>query len=179
MASAAAPRALSPEQHALNRVAYARMLEDPKLAELNGRVESDPEGNLIVSPPPSRRHSHRQSRILTLLTRLLPSGATLAEYPVSTPQGVKGADVVWLAPERAELPPDDALEERAPELCIEVMSPANSLRQIRSKVAAYFAAGAREVWVCDLKGTMAFYAGGRCVERSRLCPEFPGEILPG
>lgn len=179
MASVASPRALSQEQHARNQAAYARMLEDPKLAEFDGLVESDQDGNPIVSPPPSRRHSHRQSRILTLLTTLLPAGVALAEYPVSTPEGVKGPDVVWLAPERAGLPEEDSLDYRAPELCVEVMSPANSARQIRSKVAAYFASGAQEVWVCDRKGTMAFYVEGRRVERSRLCPEFPGEILPG
>jgi Uma2 family endonuclease len=90
----------------------------------------------------------------------------------------KGPDVVWLPPERAEPPEDDFLDERAPELCIEVMSPSHSSRLTPSKVASYFASGAREVWVCDLHGAMAFYAEGRRVERSRLCPEFPDEILP-
>jgi Uma2 family endonuclease len=178
MASAATQRVLSPEQHALNRAAYARMMDDSKLAALEGLIESDQVGNPIVSPPPSRRHSHRQGRILTLLTKLLPAGVALAEYPISTPEGVKGCDVVWLSPERAAPPEEDFLDDRAPELCIEVMSPANSSPQIRSKVAAYFASGAREVWVCDHNGTMAFYAEGQRLERSRLCPEFPGEILP-
>ena len=35
----------------------------------------------------------------------------LAEYSVSTPEGVKGPDVVWLSPERAELPQDDFLDD--------------------------------------------------------------------
>jgi hypothetical protein len=66
------------------------MRDDPELAEVDWRVESDKDGNLIVSPAPTRRHRHRQSRILTLLTRLLPAGVALAEYSVSTPEGVKG-----------------------------------------------------------------------------------------
>jgi hypothetical protein len=55
--------------------------------------------------------------------------------------------------------------------------PSHSSRLTPSKVASYFASGAREVWVCDLHGTMAFYAEGRRVERSRLCSEFPGGIF--
>jgi Uma2 family endonuclease len=69
----------------------------------------------------------------------------LAEYSVSTPEGVKGPDVVWLSPERAELPQDDFLDDRAPELCIEVMSANHLSRLTPTKVASYFASGAREV----------------------------------
>ena len=36
---------------------------------------------------------------------------------------------------------------RAPELCIEVVSPSNSRKELREKVAAYLEAGAEEVWI--------------------------------
>jgi Uma2 family endonuclease len=34
-----------------------------------------------------------------------------------------------------------------PDLCVEVLSPTNTRAEIGEKVAAYLAAGAREVWV--------------------------------
>jgi hypothetical protein len=76
------------------------------------------------------------------LAKLWAARAALAESPVSAPESVKGADVVWLAPERVGLAEENSLDARAPELCVGVMSPANPARQSRSKVAAYFASGA-------------------------------------
>ena len=42
----------------------------------------------------------------------------------------------------------------APELCVEVLSPSNTAVEIRDKVAAYLAAGAREVWVVAEDGSI-------------------------
>jgi Uma2 family endonuclease len=36
---------------------------------------------------------------------------------------------------------------RAPEICVEVTSPSNSRKEMREKIDAYFAAGAKEVWL--------------------------------
>src|SRR5205823_13674111 len=36
---------------------------------------------------------------------------------------------------------------RAPEICIEVVSPSNSVKELSEKREAYFAAGAQEVWI--------------------------------
>ena len=36
---------------------------------------------------------------------------------------------------------------RAPELCIEVVSPSNSRKEMSEKTRAYLAAGAHEVWI--------------------------------
>jgi hypothetical protein len=36
---------------------------------------------------------------------------------------------------------------RSPELCIEVVSPSNSRKELREEVAAYLDAGATEVWI--------------------------------
>jgi hypothetical protein len=41
------------------------------------------------------------------------------------------------------------------------------------KRALYFAAGAREVWICDRNNTSSFYSPDILLERSKLCPDFP------
>jgi Uma2 family endonuclease len=72
--------------------------------------------------------------------------------------------------------PDEVLSTVRPDLCVEVLSPGNTAREIRDKMAAYFAAGVREVWVCDRDGKMSFYGPHGPLPRSALCPEFPEEI---
>jgi Uma2 family endonuclease len=48
---------------------------------------------------------------------------------------------------------------RSPEICIEVVSPANSVKEMREKTDAFLATGAEEVWIvypqskrCDFYG---------------------------
>jgi Uma2 family endonuclease len=66
----------------------------------------------------------------------------------------------------------------APEICIEVLSPRNSRKQIEEKIALYFDAGAREVWTCDETGAMSFHgsSSGAVLDQSKLCSEFPRRI---
>jgi Uma2 family endonuclease len=46
---------------------------------------------------------------------------------------------------------------RAPELCVEVISPANSSQAMEEKRGFYFAQGAEEVWFCDEQGRLTFH----------------------
>lgn len=43
---------------------------------------------------------------------------------------------------------------RAPELCVEVLSPSNTEPEMQQKTAAYLAAGALEVWLVKEDGTV-------------------------
>lgn len=69
---------------------------------------------------------------------------------------------------------------RAPELCVEILSPGEADAAMQEKVALFFDAGAVEVWRCDLAGEMRYLAAacGQPLERSRLCPAFPPQIEP-
>jgi Uma2 family endonuclease len=71
------------------------------------------------------------------------------------------------------------LYEIAPEICVEVCSPANSSEQLAQKKALYFDAGAQEVWICELDGSMVFFTrerSGKPVAESEFCPAFPATI---
>lgn len=168
------------EQAAFNEQRWREVLSDPALAELPDRVETDRDGNLVMSPPPAPLHGNRQTEIAYWLRQFLPQGRTISECPLSTSDGVKAIDVCWLAPGReAEVGTDTCLL-RAPEICIEIWSPSNRPGELERKRELYLAAGAREVWVCGLDGSMHFYAsrGGSLLARSELCPAFPGTVLP-
>jgi hypothetical protein len=80
-------------------------------------------------------------KIGALLLQLLPRGETISECPVSTAGGVRAVDVAWLAPDRAETGQDPIVFVRAPDICIEILSPSNTASEIDEKRALYFDAG--------------------------------------
>jgi Uma2 family endonuclease len=55
-----------------------------------------------------------------------------------------------------------------PDLCVEVLSPTNTRAEIDEKVAAYLAAGAREVWVVGDDGVPEIHTSGGRVAASEL-----------
>jgi hypothetical protein len=57
-----------------------------------------------------------------------------------------------------------------------ILSPGNTEAEIREKVALYFDAGAREVWLCAASGVMEFVAAGGPKQASALCPRFPKQV---
>ena len=107
------------------------------------------------------------------------SGRTLTECPVSTADGVKATDVAWASAETMRTRGNYACFPTAPEICVEVLSPSNTKPEITEKMALYFDAGAREVWICSRSGAMAFHRAGekKPVTSSKLCPGFPAKII--
>jgi Uma2 family endonuclease len=164
-------------QTGINLTRWAEILGDPDLAKVSDRIETDRHGRILMTPPPGFRHSERQGHIIALLIRLAPQGKTLPECPISTADGVKAIDVGWLDASRNEIGQDIPLLMRAPEICIEILSPSNSAAEIAEKRLLYFDAGAGEVWICNRDGSLAFFsAPDHQIERSIICPLFPERI---
>ena len=71
----------------------------------------------------------------------------------------------------------DELElSQAPELCVEILSPNNSTKEISGKRKLYFERGAIEVWTCDLNGAVKFYDENGELEASVFANGFPKQI---
>ena len=107
------------------------------------------------------------------------TGRVLTECPISTADGVKAADVAWASPERIRELGEQVFFSKAPEICVEVISPSNTHAEIHEKMALYFDAGAREVWLCAESGAMTFFAATRSTQpmrASRICSEFPKHV---
>jgi Uma2 family endonuclease len=165
-------------QTTFNLRRWAELLADPELARFEGRVETDRHGHVLMSPPPAPNHGSLQARITSLLDRHMTKGRVLTECPISTADGVRAADVAWASPEvMAELG-DRVCFPRAPEICVEVISPGNTDAEIREKKALYFDAGAKEVWTCSESGEMSFFSANnkQPLSASQICPEFPNRI---
>lgn len=161
-----------------NRLRWAQVVADHTLANLPFRVETNRDGVLLMTPPPSGDHSDRQSQILIRLNQEL-SGKVLAECPVSTIDGVRAADVGWYSVERFAQVKGQIAFDVAPEICVEVISPSNSDSEMAGKKQLYFEAGAEEVWYCREDGRMEFYRKSNpdvFMSQSSLCQHFPVRI---
>jgi Uma2 family endonuclease len=140
------------------------------------RIETDAFGNILMSAPPDGAHQKREPRIATLLETLLPGDGTVPERAVLTDLGVKVPDVVCLSVHRAHEIEGTQPLTPAPEICIEVRLPGNTIQELYEKRDAYFRAGAREVWICDLSNQIAFFNESGELNKSELCPDFPAVI---
>ena len=97
------------------------------------------------APPPSNYHGALQFRLGQKLASLV--GQVLVEASVVTTKGVFVTDVAWASAEFIGRHKFETPFTSAPEICIEVVSPANSVKELTEKRVAYIAAGAREVWI--------------------------------
>jgi hypothetical protein len=51
------------DQHQFNLRRWAELVADPKLADLPNKIETDRDGDIIMSPPADRDHGDRQIEI--------------------------------------------------------------------------------------------------------------------
>src|SRR5947207_13060315 len=117
-------------QTSFNVRRWAELLADRELAKVEGRIETDRHGHIIMSPPPAPSHGSFQLEIGHLLRTLLPGGRVLTECPISTADGVKAADVAWASADRMSELGDRVCFLTAPEICVEVLSLSNTRAEI-------------------------------------------------
>lgn len=161
---------------------WAELCRDRALADLPYKIELDGRGKILMSPA-TKKHSKYRSRIQRLLIQLMPQGDPLPECAIETDDGTRVADVAWISEARwASMRSDEASCSIAPEICVEILSPANTINEMLGTPERpgmrelYFRAGAQEFWVCDEDGRLSFHAPDRLLPRSVLCPSFPDRI---
>jgi Uma2 family endonuclease len=154
-AAAATEQGLCTSEELLQR--WERVLQDPLLRELPYRLELNKWGYIEMTPPASPRHMDLAATLLRLLSDML-GGRALPECSMMvTGGGVRVADVVWcsqafLERNAREFATWAAALRQAPEICVEIKSPTNSIGELREKLSLYLAAGAREGWIVHPDG---------------------------
>jgi len=143
---------------------WSDVLADESLKNLPYKIELNERGHIEMSPA-SNRHGFLQSELVWLLRSQLKSGRVITECSIDTPKGVKVADVAWcddaFVAEHGETTP----YVTAPEICIEILSPSNSVKEMQDKILLYLAKGAQEVWlVRDSGKTVIYQAQGEVKE---------------
>jgi Uma2 family endonuclease len=142
---------------------------DPLLRDLPYKIELNEWGKIVMSPA-STLHVLLQSVIHDTLRRATSDGLILPECPIQTTKGVRVANVAWASSDFLKAHGRENPFFMSPELCIEVISASNSVREMDEKRELYFECGAKEVWLCDERGQLSFYNGFGSLTASCLFP---------
>jgi Uma2 family endonuclease len=152
---------------------YRALCDDPCFADVPGKIELDGWGRILMTPP-SFYHGVIEGRLVHELKTAL-GGEAATEAPVATPIGLYLPDVVWASSQFMSAYGSEFAPTRAPEICIEVVSPSNSVKELNEKRDAYFAAGAEEVWIVYPQSKRCeFYDSRGTLARSRYPVDLSG-----
>jgi Uma2 family endonuclease len=148
---------------------------DPTLQNLPYKIETNAKGQVVMSPA-SNEHGIYQAMIITKLSRMEKGGIVISECSISTHQGVKVADVAWGSQEFFKQYGMETPYRVAPELCVEIISPSNTVNEMLEKTDLYLAKGAEEVWIVNGKGEIVMFSNSGKIKNSALFPNFPKKI---
>ena len=150
---------------------WASVIDNPLLRNLPFKIELNRFGQILMSPA-SNKHGRIQSRTVIALDRGKKSGEVITECSVQTSDGVKVADVAWASDDFIARFGYETPYQKAPEVCVEITSPANSQAEIEHKVELYLARGALEVWVVDEGENVAIHGHVGELAGSEVIPGF-------
>ena len=154
---------------------WAEVCANPILQNLPFKIELNEWGQIVMSPA-SNRHGEYQAELGIRLRTQSATGKIISECSVQTSHGVRVADVAWASPEFVQTYGSVTPYEHAPELCVEIVSPSNTKREMDGKCALYFKVGAKEVWLCSEEGEVSFFTSEGQLAASKLFPRFPTRI---
>lgn len=136
---------------------WQRLCADESLAGIAYKIETDASGAIHMRPTQTK-HSRMVRRIARLMENKL-GGEALTELAILTEDGVKVPDVAWCSEAFLSSRWSEVALARAPEICVEVVSPSNSESELRGKTALYLGLGAKEVWIVSEEGAVEIHAG--------------------
>lgn len=149
---------------------WEEIINSPYLKDLPFKIEMNKYGQVLMSPASNKR-GMIQFETGREIDRYQKSGRVIVECSIQTTDGVKVADVAWASDEFLAEHGDATPYQKAPEICVEVVSRSNSKRAIEQKVELYLARGAQEVWVISDKQPAKFFTHTGEIEKSALIPK--------
>ena len=150
---------------------WDEIINNPLLQNLPFKIETNKFGQILMSPA-SNKHGNTQFKTGRAIDRERKSGEVITECSIQTSDGVKVADVAWASDEFIEEHGMATPYQKAPEICVEVVSPSNTAAEIEHKIELYLAKGALEVWVVSDKKEVTFYSHTGKLKKSKLVPKF-------
>ncbi len=135
---------------------WSEVIASPYFKDLPFKIELNRYGKVEMTPA-SNKHGRLQLHIGSFLERKLKKGQAITECSVRTENGVSVADVAWCSKAFIRQYGYETPYSKAPELCIEIVSPSNSKQEMHNKVSYYLNAGATEVWVVWENGIVDYY----------------------
>ena len=144
---------------------WAEVVDNPLLQDLPFKIELNKWGKILMSPA-SNQHGYIQADLVYKFRTKLPKGKVIIECSIKTQDGVKVADVAWASDDFIAKYGFDTPYEAAPEICVEVISPSNSKKEMNEKINLYLDQGAKEVWLCNQQGEISYYSHAGRLEKS-------------
>lgn len=150
-------------------VKWQELMENPFFRDVPYKVELNKFGQILMSPA-SNRHGILQNKVARVIENKKQSGIIITECSILTSEGVRVADVAWLSDEFYAEFGERTPYPKAPEICVEVKSPANSKAEMEEKIRLYLEKGALEVWIVDEFAKINFYTHTGKMKTSKLAP---------
>ena len=152
-------------------VKWQEIINNPFFKEVPYKAELNKFGQILMSPA-SNRHGIVQNRVARGIESVKRDGVVIIECSVLTSEGVKVAYVAWAS--------DDFIVEfgdltpfpKAPEICVEIVSPCNSKAEMEEKIRLYLEKGAQEVWIVTEYGKVSFYTHTGRSKKSKIASGF-------
>ena len=160
--------------------AWANLCENPHFADAPFKFHLTVLGQIILTP----RNMVRSALIPSIggaIDDQKLGGKSFISLAVVTAQGVFTVDFAWFSdPSRIDM--DAAAAEKAPDICVEIVSPYEPLEDLHRRGAALLKAGAKEFWIVSLGGMVSFHSTPDltcAMPRSLLAPGVPTKIRRG
>jgi Uma2 family endonuclease len=150
---------------------WQEAIQNPFLQNLPYKIESNKFGQLLMSSNPNSK-GILKFNIAKKIDQNKIGGLVGFSNSVLTSEGVRVADVAWASDEFYAEFGDKTPYPKAPEICVEIKSPANSKGEMEEKVRLYLEKGAQEVWIVDEKSKTTFYSHTGKMKKSKLVEDF-------
>lgn len=150
---------------------WKELMQNPYLKNLPYKIELNKFGQILMSPA-SNRHGILQNKVARSIENFKQSGVIIIECSILTSEGVRVADVAWASDEFFAEFGEVTPFPKAPEICVEIISPANSKAEMKEKIRLYLEKGAQEVWIVDEYSKTDFYTHTGKIKKSKIVKDF-------
>lgn len=150
---------------------WKNLMENPFFNDIPYKVELNKFGQILMSPA-SNWHGILQYNVGKTIEAEKGGGTIIIECSILTSEGVRVADVAWASGEFIAEFGDKTPYPKAPEICIEVKSPANTQAEMDEKIRLYLEKGALEVWIVEKNGKTSFHTHTGKIKKSKLVENF-------
>lgn len=148
-------------------VKWNEVINNPFFKDAPFKVELNKFGQILMSPA-SNKHGMLQYKVARQIETFTGKGMVIIECSVLTSDGVKVADVAWASDEFINEFGEVTPFPKAPEICVEILSPGNTKGEIELKIRLYLEKGALEVWIVKENGDAEFYSHTGKIETSQF-----------
>jgi Uma2 family endonuclease len=141
-------------------------------------------GQIVKMPPPSRKHDLIKNRIGRILNRFFDANPHLRmESLVEMAAEISKHDAfvpdVSVYQEDRLTGSEGRIQRGAPDLAIEVASPTDTAKHLRSKAVAYLHGGSKSVWVVFPDSRSVMIYAGNSIRELKADQTIEDALLPG